>query len=178
MAQANPGSLPSTQDNPANALEKRKREATRIPMSVPQLKLEVPEIPGFYLYWFLGTFVPKAQRAGYTFVEDDEVDLANFGLADDASRSGNTDLGSRVSSFAGGLVEGTAEPQRLYLMKLPKELRDEDVAALEAVNERIAAALRGGQNPSNVSGGPEETPGDRTKRYLKQGQDLFYPKKR
>ena len=178
MAQANPGSLPSAPANPANAPEKRKREATRIPMSVPQLKLEVPEIPGFHLHWFLGSNIHRAQRAGYTFVEDDEVDLVNMGLADDASRSGNTDLGSRVSAFAGGLVEGTPEPQRLYLMKLPQELRDEDVLALEAVNERIAAALRGGQNPSNVAGGPEETPQDRQRRYLKTGQDLFMKKRR
>ena len=176
--QGNPGSLPTALDNPANAPEKRKREATRIPMSVPQLRLEIPPIPGYHLHWFLAKNIPRALRAGYTYVEEDEVDLPNLGLADDATRSGNTDMGTRISAFAGGLVEGTTEPQRLYLMKLPQELRNDDVAALERVNEGIANALRGGQNPTNVSGAPQETADDRLKRYLKTGQDLFLPKRR
>ena len=180
MAQVfNPGDAPTDQKNPANAPAKRATSATRIPMSVPQLRLEVPAIPGMHLHWFLSKSIPRAKKAGYTFVEDDEVDLANFGLADDASNSGNTDLGSRVSQFAGGMVEGTSDPQRLYLMKLPQDLRDEDCAALEATNEKIAAALRGGQTgPSGVGAAPQETPGDRGKRYLKAGQDLFIPKSR
>ena len=173
----NPADQPADQNNPANVREKRKTP-TRIPMSVPQLRLEVPEIPGFHLHWFLGTNVPRALRAGYTFVEDDEVDVANMGLADDASRSGNTDLGSRVSVFAGGLTEGTTEPQRLYLMKLPQELRDEDMAQLEAANERIAAALRSGGNANTHGAAPEERGDDRAKRYMKSGQDLFFPKRR
>jgi hypothetical protein len=171
----NPGDAPTDQKNPANAPAKRATSATRIPMSVPQLRLEVPAIPGMHLHWFVSKNIHRAQKAGYTFVEDDEVDLANFGLADDASNSGNTDLGSRVSQFAGGMVEGTSDPQRLYLMKLPQE----DCAALEATNEKIAAALRGGQTgPGGAGAAPQETAGDRGKRYLKTGQDLFIPKSR
>lgn len=163
--------------NPANTPEKRVTEATRIPMTLPDTKLSVPEIPGYFLYWHLGQNVPRAIKAGYEFVEDSEIDLPNSGLADDASKSGNTDLGTRVSMIAGGLVEGTLEPQRLYLMKLRNEWRDKDMQAMEQVNERVAAAIRGGQPTPGQPGAPGETNHDRLQRYLKKGQDLFIPKR-
>lgn len=164
--------------NPANAPQKRITEANRIPMTLPQTRLAVPEIPGHYLYWFLGQNVPRAQRAGYEFVDEGEVELNNSGIGDDTSRSGSTDLGSRVSVGAGGLIDGTTEPQRLYLMKIRQEWRDKDVQALEAVNEQIAAALRGGHTPPGATGAPGETSQDKLQRYLKAGQDLFIKKNR
>lgn len=174
----NPGDSPSSQVNPANETAKALPARARVPMSVPQQRLEVPEIPGFHLHWFLGRNVPRALRAGYTHVQDDEVSVNNLRVGDDAAQSGNTDMGTNISQFAGGLEEGSAEPQRLYLMKLPQELRDEDVAAMEAANEKIAAALRGGALGSNAPGAPAETAKDKLQRYLKTGQDLFIPKRR
>lgn len=173
-----PGAIKSPESNPANAPLKRVTEASRIPMSLPQAKLSVPEIPGFYLHWFLGQNVARAQRAGYEFVEEDEAQLNNHGLANDAATSGSTDMGTRVSVLAGGLVEGMIEPQRLYLMKLRQEWRDKDVKELEAVNERVAIAIRGGSPMPGQASAPEETGDDRLKRYLKKGQDLFLPKRR
>lgn len=164
--------------NPANSPRKRVTEDNRIPMNLPTSKLQVPEIPGFYLYWFLGQNLARARKAGYEFVEEDEVDVMNTSLGDDANKQGNSDMGTRVSVVAGGLTEGSAEPQRLYLMKLRQEWRDKDVEGLEAVNERVAAAIRGGHSPSGPQGGPGETPEDRLQRYLKKGQDLFTPKRR
>lgn len=177
--QHNPGDAPAQQSSVGAAPEKQARSMQRISMSVPQLRLEVPEVPGYYLYWFLGRSIQRAIRAGYTFVEDGDVDVPNLNVAGDASASGNSDMGTRISVIAGGLDEGTAEPQRLYLMKIPQELRDQDVQAIEANNERIAAALRGGQMPPSPNGAaPNETPKDRLQRYLKTGQDLFLPKRR
>jgi hypothetical protein len=147
-------------------------------MSVPRQRLAVPEIPGFHLHWFLSQNVHRAIQAGYSFVEDDEVDVMNSGVADDAASSGSTDMGSRVSRFAGGLVQGTTEPQRLYLMKLPQEWRNADMKKLEEMNERIAAALRGGNAPGPGGVSTPEGASDRGKRYLKAGQDLFFPKTR
>lgn len=164
--------------NPANPAPKAVTEATRIPMSVPRQRLAVPEIPGFHLHWFLSQNVHRAIQAGYSFVEDDEVDVMNSGVADDAASSGSTDMGSRVSRFAGGLVQGTTEPQRLYLMKLPQEWRNADMKKLEEMNERIAAALRGGNAPGPGGVSTPEGANDRGKRYLKAGQDLFFPKTR
>lgn len=162
--------------NPANPPQRGVTERSRIPMNLPMAKLAVPEIPGYYLYWFLGQNVQRAQKAGYEFVTEDEADVVNTGLADDANSNGNTDLGTRVSRVAGGLIEGSLEPQRLYLMKLRNEWHDQDVAALEKVNDRVAEAIMGG----NVTGAgaPEETAKDRQLRYLKKGQDLFIKKRR
>lgn len=75
-------------------------------------------------------------------------------------------------------MEGTPEPQRLYLMKLRQEWRDKDVQKLEEINERVAAAIRGGRPAPGQVGAPGETPTDQLQRYLKKGQDLFIPKRR
>lgn len=165
--------------NPANPAPKRVTEADRISMSVPQLRLSVPDREGWHRHWFVAKNVPRALRAGYTFVDADDVEVNNPDLAGEVSASGSTDLGSRVSMLAGGFIEGTQEPDRLYLMELPQAWRDKDAARLEAVNENIAAALRGGlPSPGGVGGGPQETGSDRQRRYMKTGQDLFYPKTR
>lgn len=167
--------LPKATLNPAgvgNAPQTRVTEATRIPMSTPNAKLAVPEIPGYYLYWHRGANVPRALQAGYTFVSDDEVTVEQKGIANDPAVSGNTDLGTRVSVIAGGTVSETdLSPERLYLMKLPLDWHLQDMAKQEASNEHIARALRGG-----IIGADQDP--DRNKRYMKAGQDLFYPKKR
>lgn len=163
--------------NPANPTATRVTEATRRPMSLPQLSLQVPDIPGYYLYWFLDSQIDQALQAGYEFVEQEEVALNNRGVANDQTQDGNDDLGSRVSRVAGQSAGGTVQAQRLYLMKLRQEWRDKDVAALGERNEAIAAALRGGVSTGNEHGvAPGETQGDKARRYLKTGQDLFYPK--
>lgn len=153
--------------NPANELKTRVAEVDRVPMDLPDLKLAVPEIPGYFLYWHLGKNVSRALRAGYTFVDQDEVEVNQFGIANDKGASGSTDLGTRVSISAGASGEETEE--RLYLMKLPMEFHDRDMAAKTARSEEIAVQLRAGQIGAN------DDP-DRNKRYMKQGQDLFYPK--
>lgn len=172
-----PKAHPPQAINPANAPATRVTEATRVPMSLPQLRLEVPAIPGYHTHWFLGKNVPRAIKAGYEFVSGEEAEVVNTGLANSREETGSTDMGSRISVFAGGTIEGTTEPERLYLMKLRQEWRDQDVKKLEEMNERIAAALRGGQTVPGASA-PGETALDRSLRYIKKGQDLFYPKPR
>lgn len=170
---------PTKSVNPANAPEKRAVEADRIPMSVPQLRLAVPEKEGWHRHWFTMKNVARARRAGYRFVDESDVEVNNPDVAGAINASGSTDLGTRVSMLAGGFVEGTTEPDRLYLMELPMELRKKDLSKLEETNENIARALRGGNTPAGgVGGAPQETPQDRARKYLKTGQDLFYPKVR
>lgn len=165
--------------NPANASQKRVSEADRIPMSVPQLKLAVPDKPGWHRHWFVAKNVARALKGGYTFVESEDVEVNNPDVAGAINSSGSTDMGSRVSMLAGGFMEGTTEADRLYLMEIPQEWRDKDMSKLEQVNENIAAALRGGLPiPGGTGGAPQETGADRSRRYLKTGQDLFYPKVR
>jgi len=142
-------------NSPANARVTSTEARSRIPMSLPVQKLAVPEIPGYHLHWMRGDAarIMQAQRAGYTFVSQEEVELANVGIANDAEESGNTDMGTRVSIVSGGDLDSGGQPERLYLMKLPQEHWEEDQKVLADRNEGIAEALRGGSTPDN--GSPE-----------------------
>lgn len=159
--------------SPATAKTAPRLESkARIPMSVPQRHLEAPEIPGYHLHWFLQSRVPRALQAGYTFVDPDETDLPNFDLAGDAQHSGSSDLGSRVSVPA---AVGGDSDERLFLMKLPMELWEQDQAALLARSEQTAAALRGG-DPGGAN------PGDQSHNYIPEHmrrdmKNLFTPKR-
>lgn len=164
--------------NPSVVAATRKEAPERIPMSLPQLKLAVPDIPGYHLHWMAGNpaRIQQAIRAGYEFVDPAEVDVTNTGLADSASASGNTDLGSRVSVSAGSLVGDDGQGERLYLMKLKQEWWEADQLKAEDRNERIAAALRGAEDLGlNPHGGDS--------RYIPQQArkamaDLFTRKRR
>jgi len=134
--------------------EEKKEERTRIPMSVPQQKLSVPDIPGYHLHWMNGnpSRISQALKAGYEFVDPEEVDVVNSGLADSASAHGSTDLGSRVSLSAGSSLDDNGGEQRLYLMKIRQEWWNDDQRKLEDRNEEIAASLRGGAINNSADG--------------------------
>lgn len=157
--------------NPSNAPEKR--VAKRIPLAVPTLKLAIPEIPGYSCHWFRGTSqrIQQAQRAGYEFVERDEVQLNETGFANDPGGDGNTDMGSRVSVSAGdsGAEDGGI---KLYLMKIRKELWDEDQQLVEDQQAAIAAQLRGDKAPT-------ESGMDASNRYTRgeQKRHMFQPRR-
>lgn len=160
--------------NPANSAVKATEAKTRIPMSLPIQKLAVPDIPGFHLHWMAGNpaRISQALKAGYKFVENDEVDLNVAGLADDASKTGNSDLGSRVSVGSG--LDERGDESRLYLMKIEEEFWQEDQKLLEARNEQLAATIRGG-SPDGA--------GDTSNRYIpemarKGVENLFTPKRK
>tara|TARA_R110000868_G_scaffold57147_1_gene176766 strand:+ start:970 stop:1452 length:483 start_codon:yes stop_codon:yes gene_type:complete len=137
-------------------------ERKRIPMNVPVQKLEVPEIPGYRLYWFRGepSRLGRAEQAGYEYVDRGEIELNSTGLADSAA-DGNSDMGSRVSIAAGDMVGEDRQPLRLVLMKIREEWALENDGILEDRNESIAAALRGGQ-----IGSEKDRPDDRDARYV------------
>jgi hypothetical protein len=161
------------QSNPANAPERQKAGRERIPMSLPQQKLAVPEMSGYHLHWMLGKAdrIAQAERAGYTFVTKDEVDKNTMDLAG-GDESGHNDLGSRVSHIS-GTDEAGGQPMRLYLMKLPLEFWLEDQAKFGKVNENIAAVMRGERGL--------QAPGeDNSNRYVPTGdgnKNLFQPKR-
>jgi hypothetical protein len=164
------------QANPANAPEKRKEVRGRIPMSLPQQKLSVPDLPGYHLHWMIGKAdrLAQAERAGYSFVSQDEVDMNTVGIASGLDDSGHTDLGSRVSHIS-GVDETGGQPTRLYLMKLPLEYWEEDQAKLGKVNENIAAVMRGERGFQATGEGM-----DNSNRYAKGdgNKNLFQPKSR
>lgn len=163
MAKSNPATQPETAPR------------RRIPMALPTLKLEIPEIPGHKCHWFRGTGqrLQQAQNAGYQFVARNEVQVNDRGLASDYLGDGNSDLGSRVSVPAGGEdAEGT-QGLRLYLMKIKTELWDEDQIAVDERHEQIAAQLRGDR-------GFSENGQDTSNRYTRgeQKTHMFNPKRR
>lgn len=159
--------------SPANAREHKIDAHSRVPMSVPQRHLEVTEIPGYHLHWFLTSRVSRALRAGYTFVEPEEIPegINNFDVAGDANASGNGDMGSRVSVPAA--IGGDSE-ERLYLMKLPEEWWQQDQALLAEKNESIAEAIRGGKSTGLNGANPHDT----SNTYVRQDSNLFTPKRR
>lgn len=141
------------QANPS--IEPPRAPARRIPLGLPTLKLETPEIPGYFCHWFRQNpgRVGQALAAGYEFVSRGEVELNGYGLANDYMQDGNTDLGSRVTRAA-------EAGEGLILMKIRKELALEDKEAYIAQQEALAAQIRGDQGlPSPV--------GDSQHRYSK-----------
>lgn len=165
--------------NPANPAREAKVDArSRVPMSTPERQLEVADIPGYHLHWFLTSRTGRALRAGYTFVEEDDIPegLNSRSIAGDANESGNSDMGTRISVPAA--VGGDSE-ERLYLMKIPTEWWEQDQEKLADRNEEIAAALRGGKSTGVGTANPYDTSNE----YVPGGRpspmqsNLFTPKR-
>jgi hypothetical protein len=108
--------------------------------------------------------IQQALRAGYTFVQEDEVQLNYRGLASNPLGGGNSDLGTQVSIPAGRTDE-KGDTIRLVLMKLPIQFWNADQKALDDRQDKIAEALRTGQI------GQENAPngGDNSNRYIPKG---------
>lgn len=134
----------------------------RIPLSIPQRKLEVAPIPGFHLYWFRDDNVERALQAGYEFVDDKEVSLNQHGVATRKEISGNADLGSHVRVIAGTAANGSAE--HLTLMKIREEWWKEDQKVLEERNASVLAAIF---QDEQIMGSEQLSPEDRATRYVK-----------
>lgn len=144
---------------PANAkpMQAEPAQRKRVPMGVPVSKLSVPEIPGYVLYWFRGE-AGRLQRAldnGYEWVDESEVLVNNRTLGGNTVKSGNTDMGSRVSQVTGDGADADGQPSRLYLMKIKKDLWNEDQLAmigpgsrLDNIRTGLAGGLLGAENQS------------------------------
>jgi hypothetical protein len=131
-------------------------------MSAPQSRLSIPEIPGYHLHWFMDREgrIERAKQAGYEFVTPAEARPQSRLLGSDPLKSGNTDLGDRVSIAAGG--EGLrGQPGRLYLMKIKQEYWEEDQKALEARADSVRDSLLG-----DGFGAEKDSPTDRSNRYV------------
>ena len=153
-------------NNPANqtAAEIAKEAAPRkrVPLSIPQRRLEAPEIPGFHLHWFLESNVPRALQGGYEFVSSEDVPLHQRGVGTDTTVSGNADLGSRVRILGGIGAEGKAE--YLVLMKIREEWWDEDQKVLGNRNASVMSAIFKNEE---IPGSEKVRPEDQGTRYVK-----------
>lgn len=166
----------------AGAVKLAAQEPEYIPMTLPQMKLAVPDIPGYHMHWMMNTpeRVTAALRAGYEFVTQDEVQLSNLDLSGDAKTEGNSDMGTRVtrlaSSYGDGQIGKDGQPARLILMKQREELHRKHQKLLETRNDSIAdtftASFRDGTVGGQAAG---ETQADMRQRYVKGSKvpDLF-----
>lgn len=150
--QANPANVPPQQ---SNATRKR------IPMSVPQRRLEVPDMPGYHLHWFRDVNVPRAIQAGYEMVKDGEVKLNQFNVGADAALSGNADLGTNIKVIAGTGEDG--KPEHLNLMKIREEWWLEDQKVLESRNASVLQAIF---TKEAIAGSESLSSEDKAQRYV------------
>jgi hypothetical protein len=146
--------------NPANAVTPQRR--ARIPMSVPQRKLEVTDIPGFHLYWFRDENIDRAIQAGYEFVSDVEVHLNQGNAGTSKDITGNADMGTRVRVVSGTAADGGAE--HLTLMKIRQEWWEEDRKLIDSRNADIMSAIFQGEQ---VLGSDKVSPEDKSQSYVK-----------
>ena len=161
MATQNPQ---TTNQNPANrAGEVVRGERKRIPMSTPRLKLQVPDLPGYYLYWHLESKVPQAIAAGYEFVLQDDLPVNQRGIGTDTQISGNADLGSHIRTPAG--IGANGEPEYHVLMKLREEWYREDQKANDTRN---LSKLEGIFGKGDIAGSEHVSEADKAPRYVKK----------
>lgn len=166
----------ATKQNPANDVKVSAIPDGYIPMSAPVQRLQVPERDGYVRHWFRGDYnrLQRAQQAGYRFVDTSEVRVNNFDVGGDSKTTGSTDMGSRVSIVTGDDTGPDGQPNRLYLMEIPKELFEYGQKLLQERNDSVAEALRSG-----LIGSDEDSAQDKAARYAKTGvPDLFNPNKR
>lgn len=165
--------------NPAQAPGKTVGERKRIPLSVPQRKLEVPDIPGYHLRWFRGTKqrINQALQAGYMFVTPDEVQLNNVAIGGDAAKAGNAAMDDKVSVIEGGDTEG-GQAVHMILMKQSLAHKREDDRILQDRNDSIADTLTANFRQGTVAAGAQgELPVDVQNRYVDRSRtkipDMF-----
>ena len=166
--------------NPANEIGTREDNLSfkRVPMTAPTRKLEVPDIPGYKMYWFRGEpgRLQRALKAGYEFVSPDEVEINNFDLSGNLNLPGHTDMGERVSVAAQDGAGDDGQFLRLYLMKIKLEwwTADQELYEKEKIDPMVGA-LNGGLIGAGEAG---ETPGDVRNRFKKPNAlpDMFKKK--
>lgn len=162
--------------NPAERPGRSSAERQRVPMSVPLLRLQVPEIPGWHLHWFRGTpeRIARALQGGYEYVTPEEVELNNLDIGGASAANGNADMGSRVSVISGEEVGRDSQPISMILMKIREELWREDQDALGERQEQIAEVIRGGKVGAGMQG---EGARDVAQRYTRNTDNLFTRKR-
>jgi len=113
----------------------------RIPMGVPTLQLDRPNIKGFFCRWFNDEpgRIERVLAAGYEFVNPEEA--PGFGISE--VTPGNSDLGTRISRVVGVSDTGTG-PLRAYLMKIRQEWYDTDQQTKQAELDKLDVAIAGG----------------------------------
>jgi len=162
-----PEAAGKSQESPAESAEQRRErlraEMSRASMSVPRMKMSVPELPGYVCYWFNDDQgrIERALTGFYEFVERHEVETHDFSLAGDSTKTGNQDMGTRVSMVVG--TNEANQPMRAYLMKISEERYRVAQELLQEQNDGISRALKRG----TLGAGQMPGDADPSRTYLK-----------
>lgn len=133
--------MTDTQTQPAT----RERSTTdtrkeRIPFGVPQSRLTVANPDPSFVYRWVNDDgrgrIDRALAGGYEFAPSVGQKVGS------GSADGNSDVGSKVSRIV-GTQEGGAG-MRAYLMRIPRELYDQDQRAKQAQVDEVDKAIRRG----------------------------------
>lgn len=143
-----PGRPPKSDDLASGVEATLQRKSNRKPFGSLQQKLARPRREGFRQHWFndVAGRISRAQEAGYEHVKDRDGKIVceTVGVAE-----------------AGG-------PLKAYLMEIPQEWYQEDMAAQQAENDERMAAIK---NPR--AGIKDADPRDHDKFYLgKEGSSI------
>lgn len=109
-------------------------------------KLQVMgQVDGYHLCWINDTtgMIHQAQEGGYTFVNAEEVEMANNNVVER-----NASEGTHVKVLVGTNEDNS--PMFAYLMKIANEHYEEDQADLQSYNDKVDAQIRGGNIEGSV----------------------------
>ena len=168
--------IKAAQDNAPNPANDANAVAEDwVPMSTPQARLQVPQRAGYYRHWFRNEpgRIERAQRAGYTFVDAADANMASRGLGGTPEDGGSTDLGSRVSVAAGGYGDN-GQALRLYLMECPIAIYKKGRMAADSVVDATVESLAAGRTPNAANGANTYTKGNLPKLFTKKSSPVEY----
>lgn len=119
----------NTQDSKDSKKTTEARKA-RVPMGIPRSKLSAPDIPGYVLRWFNNRNgrIEAAELGGWQFVTYTE--LAGQAIGQTNVRPTTDEMGQNITALVG--TDDRGSEMRSYLMKIEKDLYDEDQAVKAA----------------------------------------------
>lgn len=163
----NPAEAPKLAESLADYKARMIRErGNRTDLTSIDRKLDVPEIEGYHLHWFLEMNIPKALAAWYEFVDPREVPTHDRNIGGRHPHTSTEDLGgSRVSQIAGLDPDNGNRPVQLILMKVRLEMFHESQKKLVARNRSILLQMFSKKQPIRS---PDENDADYGMRYVRE----------
>jgi len=137
---------------------------SRVAINVPDRRLEVPEIEGYHLHWFLETNIHKAKKAGYEFVGPAEAPEADRTIGGRSPGSHGESLGGDLVTQIGG-TDKDGQPVQLVLMKIRQEWYLDDQRRIAQRNRAVLDQIFRKKQPLRE---PGESETDFAQRYTRE----------
>ena len=156
-------------NNPAESIEQatarmEAERGARVSINTPTRRLEVPELPGYHLHWFLERNIGKALKAWYEFVLPREMKTVDRSIGGRTAGTTSEDLGGDRIAQIGGINE-MGQPEQLVLMKCRMEWYFNDQRKIAERNLSLIKQIFHKKAPIMA---PAENPSDYDMRYTNQ----------